>query len=99
MAIKEKHQIPSPSKVKSTPITFSKEELEELVELKKEINQLSFDLGQLSISRIKLEENENILKKQLYSIESKEKDLATNLTKKYGKGSIDLETGTFTPIQ
>ena len=99
MAIKEKQQIPSPSNIKSSPITFSKEELEELVELKKDINQLSFDLGQLSINKIKLEENENILKKELYSIESKEKDLAKKLTKKYGKGSIDLETGTFTPIQ
>ena len=39
----------------------------------------------------------NSLKEQLNQAEKKEVSLAKNLTSKYGKGSIDLETGTFIP--
>tara|TARA_A100001201_G_scaffold52963_1_gene52081 strand:+ start:1988 stop:2338 length:351 start_codon:yes stop_codon:yes gene_type:complete len=91
-------KIPSPSEVKKSSISFSQEELNELRNLKTQITQLSIEFGTLTISKIKLDEQENELKKQLTSLESKEKKLAKDLTDKYGKGSIDLESGTFTPI-
>ena len=40
---------------------------------------------------------ETILKKQLVDLEKKETSMAKTLSTKYGEGSIDLETGTFTP--
>ena len=55
-------------------------------------------MGSLYVNKIKLEENEVMLKNQLKDLEKKEADLALKLSKKYGKGSIDIETGTFTPI-
>tara|TARA_B100001778_G_scaffold122855_1_gene100979 strand:+ start:309 stop:602 length:294 start_codon:yes stop_codon:yes gene_type:complete len=96
MAIKQK--IPSPQEIKTTPQSFSQEELNEIKELRDEINTLSFQFGQLAVQKIKLEEQENSLKKELNQVEKKEASLAKNLTNKYGKGSIDLKTGTFTPI-
>ena len=93
------NSIPSPSKVKSTPVSFSKEELNKLVNLKDQITQLSVEFGTLAISKIKLEEQEIILKAKLDSLEKEEKLIAKNLTDKYGKGSIDLNSGTFTPIE
>ena len=96
MAIKQK--IPSPKEIKNTPQSFSQEELIEIKKLRDEINTLSFQFGQLAIQKIKLEEQENSLKNQLNQIEKKETSLAKKLTDKYGKGSINLETGTFTPI-
>ena len=96
MAIKQK--IPSPKEVKNSPQSFSQQELEEIKKLRDELNTLSFQFGQLHIQKLKLEEQENSLKTQLNQVEKKESILAKKLTDKYGKGIINLETGTFTPI-
>ena len=98
MAIKDK-KIPTPSEVKSSPHSFDKQELNELRELRDRLSQLSFQFGQLSIQKIQLEDQEASLKDQLKQIEKEESDIANKLTNKYGKGSIDLETGTFVPLE
>ena len=93
------NKIPSPKDIKTSPVSFSPEELNELKQLRSELSNMTAQFGQLTINKIKLEEQETILKKQLAELEQKENTLAKNLTNKYGKGSIDLETGTFTPIE
>ena len=95
MAIEKK--VPTPAEVKSAPISFSQEELNELKVLKEKLSQLAIDLGGLSIQKIRLEEREKSLKQTLLDLEKQEASIATKLTEKYGRGSIDLETGTFTP--
>ena len=97
MAVEKK--VPTPSEIKSSPVSFSPEELNELKQLRSELSNMTAQFGQLTINKIKLEEQETILKKQLAELEQKENTLAKSLTNKYGKGSIDLETGTFTPIK
>jgi hypothetical protein len=97
MAIQEK--IPTPQEVKSTPVRFSKDELSQLTKLRTETDQITFQFGQIQISKIKLEENETLLKKQLADLEKREITLAKSLSDKYGKGSINLDTGTFTPTE
>ena len=94
-----KKQIPSPSEVKNSPTSFSKEELKELRKLKNDINYISYELGAIAIQKIKLKEAEEDLLKKLSTIDSNEKALAKKLSSKYGKGSIDLESGTFTPMK
>ena len=96
MAIEQK--IPTPSEVKSAPVSFSQEELDELKALKENLSQLAIDLGGLSIQKIRLEEREKLSRQTLLDLEKKEANIATKLTEKYGKGSINLETGTFTPL-
>ena len=96
MAI-QKQKIPSPSEIKSSPQSFTPEELNQLKELRSEIGQLTAQMGQLYINKIKLEEAELKLKKELVIIEKKETDIDKTLSDKYGKGSIDLVSGTFTP--
>jgi len=98
MAIKDK-KIPSPETIKTNPQYFAKEELQEIKNLRLELNNLTGQMGALYINKIKLEEAENLLKKQLVSLEDKESKIAKKLSDKYGKGSIDLETGTFTPTE
>ena len=39
------------------------------------------------------------LKKALAELEKEETSLAKSLTEKYGKGSLDIETGTFIPAE
>ena len=97
MAIKQK--LPSPQEIKNTPQAFNKQEINDIKELRNKINNLSFQFGQLYIRKIELEKEEISLKKELESLEKEEINIAKKLTNKYGKGSIDLKTGTFTPLQ
>jgi len=97
MAIEKK--IPSPSEVKLSPTSFSPEELKQLKNLRTELSNMTAQFGQLYVNKIKLEEQETLLKKSLVELEQKENILAKELTTKYGKGSINLETGTFTPTE
>ena len=97
MAIKQK--FPSPQEIKNTPQSFTKQELNELKNLRDRIDEISFQFGQLYIQKLNLEEQEILLKNKLKSIEKEETTIAKKLTDKYGKGSIDLETGTFAPLE
>ena len=96
MAIQDK-KIPKPSDIKTSPTSFSELELKEIKDLRMSLNTLTFQLGQISVEKIKLEEVENNLKNQLKDLDKKEISIAKKLSSKYGKGSIDIETGTFTP--
>ena len=96
MAIQDK-RIPKPSDIKTSPTSFSEEELKEIKDLRMSLNTLTFQLGQVYIEKIKIEEQENIFKNQLKDLEKKEISIAKTLSSKYGKGSIDIETGTFIP--
>ena len=96
MAIQDK-RIPKPSDIKSSPTSFSEEELKEIKDLRMSLNTLTFQLGQVYIEKMKIEEQENIFKNQLKDLEKKEISIAKKLSSKYGKGSIDIETGTFIP--
>ena len=46
---------------------------------------------------IKLKETKEKLKTELAKLEEKESNIAKKLSNKYGDGSIDLGSGTFTP--
>jgi len=90
MAVKE-----SPAKVQK----FTEEELEQLTNLQKKTQQTTFQFGQLYLSKIKLEEQEKSLKDYVSSLEKEEIELAETLSAKYGKGSINIDTGEFTPVE
>jgi len=99
MAINKKQQIPSPSSISTSPTLFSEEEINQLRKLKNDINYISYELGSVAIQKVKLKELEENLLKQLSTIDNDEKIIAKKLTSKYGKGSIDLKSGTFTPTE
>ena len=72
-----------------------KEQLQEVVQMNQAIQQA---LGNLAVRKINLESEETRLKQQLSTNSQKENELAQKLESKYGKGSVNLETGTFTPV-
>ena len=71
-----------------------KEQLQEVVQMNQAIQQA---LGNLAVRRINLENEETRLKQPLSTNSQKETELAQKLESKYGKGSVNLETGTFNP--
>ena len=92
-------KIPSPSEIKNSPVKFTPQEIEELNSFQKTMNTLVFRLGQIQVTKIQIKEQETILKEALKNQQQEEKKLADKLSKKYGKGSLDVETGTFTPTK
>ena len=84
--------------------TITTEELEKLKELRNKYDGVSYTLGQLRIEQHLLDTQVNRLKeaeaqliKDYNTLNTEEKTLADEITKKYGQGQINIETGEFTP--
>ena len=92
-------KIPSPQEIKGEIKKFTEEEINTLKSFQSRMEQVITSLGRVNYSRVKLDDQENVLKDEIKKIEKEEQELAQTLTNKYGKGSLDIETGTFTPIK
>jgi len=80
-----------------TPLSESeKEQLQELIQTNQALNQA---FGSLSIRKIQLEDEESMLKEQLVTNRNKEKEITQKINNKYGRGSVDLQRGVFTPSE
>ena len=94
-----KEKIPSPEEIKNEPQKFTQEEIDGLKSFQTRLDNIITQFGRINLSRIKLDEQENLLKDEVKKIENEEKELSQKLSDKYGRGSLDIETGTFTPAE
>ena len=83
---------------------FTPEEIEKIKELQDRYNTLGVQLVQLKLAQKNakeyldsLNDQEQIIEQQVFDTNQEEKDLALQLDEKYGEGSLDLESGEFTP--
>ena len=83
---------------------FSVEELDQIKKLQDKYNAIGIQLVQLKLTRKNaevylktLEEQELDLENQIMETNVEEKKLAEEFDTKYGAGSLDLESGVFTP--
>jgi len=90
-------KIPSPEEIKNEPQKFTQKELDNLKGFQTRLDQILSQLGRVHLSKIKLNEQEDLIKAEIKKIETEEQELAKSLSDKYGRGSLDIETGTFTP--
>lgn len=78
---------------------FTEKELTTLKTLQTKSQNATIKFGQLYLSKLRLEEQETLLKNHVREIEQEETKVAQELSNKYGKGSINIETGEFTPTE
>ena len=78
-------------------IKFSEEELKKITEVQTTYQQITMTFGSLKIQKLNIDKQELSLKEALDEARTNENDLAKELTEKYGKGSLDISTGEFTP--
>ena len=85
-------------------IKFTEEEMKSLRELQDSYTQKQAELGQVSVQRILLnqqldvlEEKQTFLENEYKKIQQQEQDLVKKLNEKYGTGQLDPESGVFTP--
>ena len=85
-------------------VKFTEKELQSLQELSTKSNEITNRFGQLAIAKINLEkqseaveEEEFKLHEELEALKKEEQETLQSITEKYGPGSLDPQTGVFTP--
>jgi len=73
-------------------------EIQNIKSVRADFQILVGQVGEVEIGIMNLNKTKKELEIELGKIQQKEKDIAVELEKKYGKGNISLETGKFTPI-
>ena len=88
----------------SDEIKFSEEELQSLQSLQNGYQEKQTLLGQLAVQRILLDQQSDALEarrseveQEYEAVQQQERDLVAQLNEKYGPGSLNPETGVFTP--
>ena len=84
---------------KSKEITFEKDDLEKVQSLQQEYARITNLLGQMKITQLNIERQEQNLMEQLKNAQANEAELLEEITAKYGPGQLDPATGTFVPIE
>ena len=78
---------------------IGKEELTQLKAIQESNKKLVDEFGMISISEETLKKRKATALMALEQLKTAEQDLAKKLEDKYGKGSVNLETGEFTPAE
>ena len=76
---------------------LTKEELDNLKNLKIEFEELTKNAGSITLQIMDLEMYKDQIKTQLIDIRDKETKLIKDLENKYGLGTISIDTGEFIP--
>ena len=81
---------------KSNTKKLTTEEIVDLNALRTKTSELTFQRGQLGIAEDNIKRQLNQLAEQFNKLYEEENRLSSSLFEKYGKGSVNLEEGTFT---
>jgi uncharacterized protein with PIN domain len=74
---------------------LSKEEINKLSSLQKQQDNFIIQLGQIEYQAYLLDQQKHQIKQQIESFENNQIQLAKQLEEKYGKGTVNLESGEF----
>ena len=80
-------------------VKFTEEELKQVQDIQQSYANVQNQFGQLKLAQIRLDNDEVTLEDTLKSIQDEEKKFLDGITKKYGQGSLNPETGVFTPTE
>ena len=80
-------------------VKFTKEELTQVQNIQKSYANVQNQFGQLKLAQIRLDNDEVSLEDGLKNIQQEESKFLDGITKKYGQGSLNPETGVFTPSE
>lgn len=77
-------------------IQLAPEELSRLQDLNNKVAEIIASLGQVEIQMSLLQKNKESLLANFSQLQQEQDQLATELTQKYGDGTIDITSGEFT---
>ena len=82
---------------KKSPIKFTEEEIKQLKDLQSKVDQIIISLGQISLQRTQLDKLEESTKDEFSRLKQQEATLGESFSKKYGVGTLDINSGEFIP--
>ena len=80
-------------------VKFTEEELKQVQNIQVSYQNVQNQFGQLKLAQIRLDNQEVDLEDALKQIQSEEKKFLDGITSKYGQGTLNPETGVFTPAE
>ena len=78
-------------------VKFTEEELTQVQNIQRSYQNVQNQFGQLKLAQIRLDNQEVELEDSLKQIQEEEKKFLDGITDKYGVGTLNPETGVFTP--
>jgi len=95
----EESKLAEKLKEKQSELKFSEEELKQVKNIQTSYANVQNQFGQLKMAQLRLDEQEVDLELNVKSIQDEEKKFLDSTTEKYGQGSLNQETGVFTPTK
>tara|TARA_R100000234_G_scaffold63968_1_gene38874 strand:+ start:183 stop:470 length:288 start_codon:yes stop_codon:yes gene_type:complete len=80
-------------------VKFTEEELTQVQNIRQEYVSIQQSFGQLKLAQINLDNQEIDLENALKNTQDKEQSFLDGITKKYGQGTLNPETGVFTSVE
>jgi len=77
---------------------LTKEEVDQLSQIKSSTERVVNEFGQISISEESLKQRKSRELEFLDQLKAQENQLAKTLEDKYGKGSVNIDSGEFIPL-
>ena len=84
---------------KPNTIKLTADEIKDLGDIRNNFSKITLMIGEIEITSKSLEMRKEELMASLRKLDEKQGDIKKKLEDKYGKGSISLDTGEFTPTQ
>ena len=85
-------------------VKFTEEELKQVQNIQSSYAETTNKFGQLSIAKLRVEQQQNAISKEhdtlvntYNKIQEDEQKFLDSITEKYGQGTLNPETGVFTP--
>ena len=78
---------------------FTEDELKQVQTIQQSYANVQNQFGQLKLAQIRLDEQEVELEDALKQIQGEEQKFLDGITDKYGQGTLNPETGVFTPVE
>ena len=80
-------------------VNLTQEETQQLKELRTKTSELTFLRGQIGIAEDNIKRQLNELAEQFNELYKTESEISQDMFKRYGKGEVDLEKGTFIRVE
>ena len=80
-------------------VKFNEEELKQVQSIQRSYASVQNQFGQVKMTQVRLDEQEVELEETLKNIQTEEQKFLDEITKKYGQGTLNPETGVFTPTE
>jgi len=80
-------------------VKLTQEEIDKLIGFRQTEGTLIQMMGEIELKSLLIQQQKDVLKESFLSFQKEQQEFATKLQEIYGDGSINIDSGEFTPVQ